>query len=372
MACAGAGALASTYSDFNAGIAAHNRGDWDETIKRDNAALNAADLLPGFRVPAHIDRGDAHAEKQEWPPAEADYGAVIALEPDNLEARLRRAAVYREEKKYDASIADYAQVIRLRPTLALGYEGRAVTYDEAGKLDQAITDYTTVIGFDPKEPGLFVLRGAAWRRKGAFDKAIEDQSKALEFDKTIDRAWFERGEAYLDKGDYESAASDAMQGVRLKPADLDGRMELGRAQWSASQFADAATTFAQVVTTKPALAYAAIWHALALGHESQPFEQQFAADAADSDKVKWPAPLVKLYLGQSTPEAVLAAAKNPDAEIANQQTCEADFYGAEWQLLHGQEAPAHPMLQAAQAICPHEFIERDAATSELARLNNRH
>ncbi|HTQ13270.1 MAG TPA: tetratricopeptide repeat protein [Rhizomicrobium sp.] len=370
--CAWRAAQASSYSEFNAGIAAHNRGDWDETIKDDDAALAAPDLLPGFRVPAHIDRGDAYAAKQQWSPAEADYAAVLQAKPENLEARILRAAVFREEKRYDAAIADFTQVIKIRPTLPMGYEGRAITYDEQGNLDAAIADYTTVIGFEPREPAFYVLRGSAWRRKGGFDMAIADQSKALELDGSLSRALFERAEAYMDKGDYDSAVSDSAQGVRLKPADLDGRMELGRAQWSAGQFSDAETTFAQLVTARPAFAYTAIWHALALAAEGKDYAQSFAGETASADKTKWPAPIVQLYLGQSTPAAVLAAAADPDAEKNKEQLCEANFYGGEWQLQHGQEAAARPMLAAAQQSCPLEFIERDAASAELARLGRRH
>lgn len=371
-AVAAPAAFASSYSDFNAAIAAHNRGDWDATIKLDDAALASPDLLPSFRVPAYIDRADAHAGKGDWAGAELDYAAVLALEPDNIDARLHRAAVLHEEKKYDAAIADYVQLIHHRPKLVQAYEGRAFLYDDAGQLDKAIEDYSIVIGFEPKAPDFYVLRGSAWRRKGAFDKAIADQDHAIVLDASIDRAWFERSEAYEDKGDYVSAAADAAQNLRLKPDDVDARMSYGRAQWSAGDFPNAAVTFGQVVGARPAIPYGAIWRALALAHDGKPYEQQFATDASTLDNTKWPAPLIQMYLGQSTPAAALAAASaNPDADRGKEQICEANFYGGEWQLLHGQSDAAKPMLGAAHKDCPHEFIERDAAAAELTRLDKR-
>jgi tetratricopeptide (TPR) repeat protein len=367
--CAVAGALASSYSDFNAAIAAHDRGDWGETIRLDNAALAAPDLMPGFRLPALIDRGDAHAQQKEWAPAEADYGVALSIAPDNLEARLHRAAVYREEKKYDAAVADYVQVIRLRPNIALGYAGRAIVYDEQGNLDAAIADYTTIIGFEPRSAEVYALRGSAWRRKNAFDRAIADDDKAIDLDPNLYGVFFERAQANMDKGDYDEAVSDALKGVRLKPDDLDGRMSLGLAQWSDGDFAGASTTFGQLQGARPGFAYGALWRVLAAGHAGQLYEQQFAQDSAAVDKVKWPAPLIQLYLERSTPEAARAAAANADPEIFGQQICEANFYSGEWQLLHGQQAAARPMLEEALAKCPHEFVERDAAAAELARLN---
>jgi hypothetical protein len=32
------------------------------------------------------------------------------------------------------------------------------------------------------------------------------------------------------------------------------------------------------------------------------------------DMTKWPAPVIRLYLGQMTPDSVLAAADSPDAQ----------------------------------------------------------
>lgn len=41
---------------------------------------------------------------------------------------------------------------------------------------------------------------------------------------------------------------------------------------------------------------------------------------------EWPAPVIRMYLGQMTPAAVLAAADNPNGAKKTSHVCEANFY----------------------------------------------
>ncbi len=289
--------------------------------------------------------------------------------PDSLEARLRRAAVYHEKKNYTAAIADFNEVIRERPTQPLGYQGRAVCNDEQGNLDAAIADYTTLLGFEPKSAEIYELRGSVWRRKGDTDKAIADDNTALTLQPNSPGVLFDRGQAYEDKGDYTNAATDIGNGLRLRPDNTDARMQLALIQWEAGNFADSTATFGQVVQVRTDFPYGVMWRAIAQARTGQDYTAEFAGNAAKLDKVKWPAPLIRLFLGQSTPDAPMKEAANPDPDTQKQQVCEANFYTAEWNIMHGAQAAAGPMLQAARADCPHEFIERDAAIAELGRIH---
>ncbi|HXL99265.1 MAG TPA: tetratricopeptide repeat protein [Rhizomicrobium sp.] len=362
------GALASAYSDFNAGIAAHNHGNWDEAIRRMNLALAAPDLLASFRVPAYIDRGDAYLGKKDWAAATADYSAALALDPDDLEALLRRAATYGRQKKYDAAIADYTSVIRLLPGDAVGYAARGFLYEEEDNLDPAIADFTAIIGLAPQSDFGYSLRGNALRRKGDYEKAIADQDKAVDLDDKSPGNYFERAQTYLDEGEYRSAISDAIDGLRLKPDDSDGRLQLGLAQWEYGRFSDATATFAGIVKAQPQFAYGVLWRALAQAKSGEAYDAEFAKNAAALDLSKWPAPLIRLYLGQATVDDAVKAAASSDPDTLKNQTCEADFYAGEWQYLHGNQAAGLGLLQAAQAGCRHDFVEYDAAVTELKHL----
>lgn len=86
------------------------------------------------------------------------------------------------------------------------------------------------------------------------------------------------------------------------------------------------------------------------------------------DMSKWPAPLIRLYLGELTPDAVLAAADDPDATAKKGRVCEANFYGGELVLQRGAKEEARRLLQLAAADCPRSFIEYDDANAQLKAL----
>jgi lipoprotein NlpI len=83
---------------------------------------------------------------------------------------------------------------------------------------------------------------------------------------------------------------------------------------------------------------------------------------------KWPSPVVRLFLGDFTPDAVLAAADDPNVATKNSHRCDANFYIGELKLLAGaKDDPAKLFAQAAQA-CGHDDVELSAANAELKVL----
>ena len=82
----------------------------------------------------------------------------------------------------------------------------------------------------------------------------------------------------------------------------------------------------------------------------------------------WPAPIVRLFLGQLTPAAVLAAADNPDPAKQKGQICEANFYSGALALRQGAKDEVTRLFRLAANDCPRGFIEWLAARSELKAL----
>ena len=78
--------------------------------------------------------------------------------------------------------------------------------------------------------------------------------------------------------------------------------------------------------------------------------------------------MIRLYLGQLTPEAVLAAPDDSDATTKKGQVCEANFYGGELALQHGAKDDAARLFRLAVMGCPKSFIEYDDANAELKAL----
>jgi lipoprotein NlpI len=76
----------------------------------------------------------------------------------------------------------------------------------------------------------------------------------------------------------------------------------------------------------------------------------------------------RLFLGQATPEEVLAAADDPNAKTKQGKVCEANFYTAELALQRRAKDEATRLLRLAATECGKGFIERAAANAELKAL----
>jgi hypothetical protein len=67
------------------------------------------------------------------------------------------------------------------------------------------------------------------------------------------------------------------------------------------------------------------------------------------DMGAWPAPVVKLFLGELTPEAVDASTDSTNAATKKNQVCGANFFVGEFKLLAGDKEAAKRFRLAGQA-----------------------
>jgi lipoprotein NlpI len=207
--------------------------------------------------------------------------------------------------------------------------------------DAAIAACTRAIGLDPKVVSLVINRGIAYRAMGDFDRAIADFNKA--------------------ESDY----------CRQGRCSLYGQMQVyrgrGVANLYAGALANAVADFNQAIALDPKNAYPALWLDIANKRSSLP--SRLANAVAQIDMTRWPAPIIRLYLGQMTPDAVLAAADNPNADTKSGQICEASFYTGELDLQQGKKEDATRLFRLAAATCPKSFVEYEGAKTELKTLD---
>ena len=108
--------------------------------------------------------------------------------------------------------------------------------------------------------------------------------------------------------------------------------------------------------------YGVLWLFLAQSHAGQDGAAELATNAASLNSKDWPNPVVDLYLGKQSADAIVAK-----AGTANER-CEASFYIGEWHLVQDRKDEAIPMLRSAVETCPKSFIEYSGAVVELARI----
>jgi len=213
------------------------------------------------------------------------------------------------------------------------YYNRGIEYDEKRDYDRAIADYNEVIHLDPIYAKAYCDRGNAWRNKGDLDRAIADYNEAIRLDPKDAGCYKNRGVANLYAGSLSKALADLNQASELKPKD----------------------------------AYTALW--LDVVNKRSNLPSHLPQAIAQLDMTRWPAPVIRLFLGQMTPDAALAAADDPNAMI-KQRVCEASFFSGELRLMQGTKENAAHLFRLAATDCPKTLIVWSAANAELKALSS--
>src|SRR5262249_9689523 len=149
------------------------------------------------------------------------------------------------------------------------------------------------IRLDPTFAIAYRNRGIAWRDKGDNDRAIADFSEAVRVDPKHAGAYRSRGTIHLYSGSLPKALADLNQATELDPRDA-----------YAAPCSDIASRRSQVAS-------------------------RLSQAITQIDMTKWPAPVIRLFVGQLSPAAVMAAADTTDAAKKREQVCEANFYTGE-------------------------------------------
>lgn len=134
------GAAAASFDDFNQGLAARGRGDFDTEITDFNKALSAGDLVPALRVTALYDRGEAYAHEKKFAEAIADLSAVLKQSPDHFDALKLRTVSYEASERFAEALADCEALTLLRPNTGSFLRSCGRLAFQAGQHDRA-SDY---------------------------------------------------------------------------------------------------------------------------------------------------------------------------------------------------------------------------------------
>lgn len=133
---------AGGIDDVKAGIAAYQRGDYDETIRLCTQAIASGDLSQKNLRVAYTSRGNAWRHKGDYDRALADYNKVIELDPTDdagYDGAAWLLAVCPESKYRDGvkAVKLAKKAVELRDWSG-NIDTLAVAYAEAGRFQEAI------------------------------------------------------------------------------------------------------------------------------------------------------------------------------------------------------------------------------------------
>ena len=176
------------------------------------------------------------------------------------------------------------------------------------------------------------------------------QGKGVPKDDVVGRAWLAKGAEHGSAGSFRT---------------------LGMALFNMGIYTESATALQQAVEKAPTNEYVSLWLYLAQARagKKEGLLKQLESNRSKWKEQKWPATIADLYLGRITEDQFMKLAHDADKQINSEQTCEANFYTAEWYLISDRVKEARPLLQAAVRDCPNDFSEYIGAKAQLALLD---
>ncbi len=165
-----------------------------------------------LRAYARFHRGVEERDDEEG--ALADAERSIALDGDQVLARLARGEIRRRRGDLSGAIEDADHAVVLAPDEKDGWRGRAEAYLALGDWRRAIEDFTVVLELDREDPYAFTGRARSRLELGELDAAIADASSAIDLTPDVLDAYEVRARALLAKGDRLAARVDFFRAAR--------------------------------------------------------------------------------------------------------------------------------------------------------------
>jgi lipoprotein NlpI len=251
----------------------------------------------------------------------------------------------------------------------VAHNNRGLAYREAGDLERALNDFNEAVDLDGKNASAHYNRGEVYRAKGDLDRAAVEFSEAMRLDGKDADPLIARGIVYHVKGDNDRALADLNEAIRLDPKNEAAYFNRGLTYLYSGALPLALADLGQAADLDPKDAYTALWADIVAQRSKAP--SRLPQAVAHIDMNAWPAPIVRLYLGELTLPAALAAAGEADARKARDRACEANFYGGQWALRQAKrdaKKEAARLFTLAASDCPPSFNEANAAKAELKAL----
>jgi tetratricopeptide (TPR) repeat protein len=305
-------------------------------------------------------RGLAYTTTGDYDHALADYRKATDLDPQSALTHYGRARTSFIKQDYDTAVDEFTNAINSNFNLSRAYSWRGFSYWMKDDLDLAQKDFQKAIELDATDVRGQLGLGLTHAARGEYDDAIAKYEAAIALDPLVSFAHDFRGLAHQHKGDLNDAIADYNKAIEVNSADQLALFYRSLAYYYAGSFDTALEDLNKSTKLNPTYAYTAMWLHILKKRRNLP--SGLAKAETQIDMSKWPAQIIRLFLGQMTQENIRAAA------VTKRKVCDTDFYTAELALLEGKREVAAGLFQSAAADCPKDKVESLAASAELRAL----
>lgn len=338
------------------------RTDLDQALSIDGD-LTAARYLRGRMA---LERGDETANKAAF----ADFSVLVLDYRSSPDLKLYRGIAASRLKQWDQAIADFDSILQHQPKSATAADERGDAWRALRDYDRALADYTRAIGFAFDWPEAYRDRGYLYHLLGRNEEALGDFDRAIRLNREDAEAWNGRALVHLSDGKIDRAIGDFTRAIGIAPDSGSYYANRATARLIGGDTKRAIADYQQAVSHDPQEPFLRLllFVAEARNGAREEAEGRLAAYAATHAETAWPRPIVDLFLGRGSIEAVEAAAATAKGDDAAGQRFDADFYLGQWALLHGDESSAVARFKSVYDSRLREYLEFDIARAELDDL----
>jgi lipoprotein NlpI/V8-like Glu-specific endopeptidase len=353
------------------------RAIWNRYAGRDDEArvdLAQALAIDGDFAPARYLRGRMELEvgdAESLTVANGDFSAIATRHAESPDVLLYRGITESRSMSYDKAIADFDRVLKRQPKSAVAVNERGDAWKGLRNYERALADYSQAIGFAGDWPEAYRDRGYLYHLQGRHEEARVDFNRAIKLNARDAEAWNGRALVWLAEGRTSEALSDFNRAIELMPQSGSYHANRATARLINGDAKRAVEDFRRAVQLEPGEPFVQLllFVAQARAGDLEGAKTALARHADSINAGNWPRPIVDLFLGRGSVEAVERAAKvaAQKKDIAGQRF-DADFYIGQWALLTGDEEAAASRLKSVYDSRLREYLEFDIARSDLDNL----
>lgn len=177
-------------------------GEYEETLDQ----LNNYDRY-AKSIEAQILRGRALAALARKNEAQQILTAVLAVEPNNLDAQFGMAEVQLLNGHYNEAIRDFERLLARVPDNRRALLSLLVLYDEVNRVQDAETTLKKVLYYNPQNPLVLYMAGEHYYHHGDWEKALQNYNLVVLLQKNFPSVNFRRADVLLNLGRYSESAA---------------------------------------------------------------------------------------------------------------------------------------------------------------------
>ncbi len=183
--------------------------------------------------------------------AAVHYREVLAIEPDNLQARFNLATIFHSGGDLSGAIANYRRVLELEPGNCQVLYHLANALKDQGSKEEAAGLYHQILALDHAFTEAHYNLGILHYQQGEYELAKACYREALNIDPSHGGSLYNLGIIHFEQNDYEQAAACYEKALAVRPDDVDTLYNLAFTCAKLGQLEKAALHYHEAIELAP-------------------------------------------------------------------------------------------------------------------------